>query len=92
MPTTKTDAERIDAEQQTRETQNAAIGQQVIRALGTPDDLHDLQVRRLWEDRYRVNIFVGSNATTAKIANSYFVHADSDGQIVRSIPLITKQY
>ena len=49
-------------------------------------------VRPLWQDHYRVNVFVGGNAVLAKIANSYFVQADGDGNIVKASPKITKQY
>jgi hypothetical protein len=54
--------------------------------------LHTVQVRHLWEDHYRVNVFVGLDAASAKVANSYFLVADSDGNIVASTPKITKQY
>jgi len=92
MPKTEPDEQHKELEQQKREAQNALIGEQVIHTLGRPDGLHDLQVRRLWEDHYRVNVFIGADAASAKIANSYFVKSDSDGNIVRSSPKITKLY
>jgi hypothetical protein len=39
-----------------------------------------------------VNVFVGANPVLAKIANSYFVQADGDGNIVEARPKITRQY
>ena len=51
-----------DLEQHKTELLNALIGEQVIHNLGEPDDLHKVQVRRLWEDRYRVNVFIGQDA------------------------------
>lgn len=81
-----------EMEQSKHETRNGRIGAQVIHILGKPDTLHDLQVLPLWEDHYRVNVFIGADAASAKIANSYFVKVDSDGDIVRSSPTITKQY
>src|SRR5690349_19313819 len=36
----------------------AAIGRNVLRALGEPGDLHRVQVQGLWEGYYRVNVFV----------------------------------
>jgi hypothetical protein len=51
--------------------------------------LRNVQVRRLWESRYRVNVLVRDNAASAKIAKSYFVKADSDGNIVESNPEMT---
>ena len=94
MPTTEPTEQHKDKdmEQHMREAQNALIGEQVIHTLGTPDGLYNLQVRRLWQDHYRVNVLIGADAASAKIANSYFVKADSDGKIVRSSPGITKLY
>ena len=71
---------------------NAHVGAQVMHTLGMPLGLHDVQVRRLWENRYRVNVYLGGSAATAKIANSYFVKADDDGNIVESTPKIKKVY
>lgn len=83
-----------DTEQRERERQEriAAIGKQVIRALGKPGDLHLIQVRHLWGDHYRVNVFVGFDAATAKIAHSYFLVTNSIGAISASTPAITRQY
>jgi hypothetical protein len=79
-------------EQHKRETLHTLIGEQVIHSLGEPGDLFQLQVRRLWEDYFRVNVLIGRDITSLKIANSYFVKADSDGTIVESNPNITKKY
>jgi hypothetical protein len=92
MPTTEPHEQHKENEQRKRETQNGLIGAQVIHTLGKPDGLHALQVRRLWEDHYRVNVFIGADAASARIANSYFVKSDSDGNIVKSTPKITKLY
>ena len=70
----------------------AAISKQVIAALGLPACLHEVQVRRLWDDNYRVNVFVGLDAASAKVANSYFLTVDRDGHIVTSKPEIKKLY
>ena len=70
----------------------ALIGEQVIHMLGMPLGLYDVQVRRLWEDRYRVNVIMGETAASPRIANSFFVKADSGGKIVESNPTIKKLY
>ena len=92
MPTTEQHKQDKDLEQHQRETQNALIGEHVIHTLGEPDGLHKVDVRPLWGDHYRVNVLIGKDATSAKIANSYFVKADSGGNIVKSTPKITKLY
>ena len=76
-------------ERQERESRNARIGQRVIQTLGRPDGLQGVQVRPLWEDHYRVNVFVGADAASVKITSSYFVEADADGNIIESTPKIT---
>jgi hypothetical protein len=78
--------------QREREALNALIGKRVIHALGEPGDLLEVRVWLLWEDHYRVNVFVGVDAASARVANSYFLVADGDGNIIRSTPGITKQY
>jgi hypothetical protein len=75
-----------------QETLRALIGEHVMHALGEPGSLYKLLVHRLWKDHYRVNVLVGENAAVARIANSYFVLADSDGNIVKTSPKITRQY
>ncbi len=91
MPTTQQPEQPKDLEQHKRDTLNALIGEQLILTLGEPRDLLKVQVRLLWENWYRVNVLIGEGATSARIANSYFVKADSDGNIVESNPKITRQ-
>ena len=92
MPTKEPVEQNKELERHKGDMLNALIGEQVMHTLGMPLGLHDVQVRRLWEDRYRVNVFIGENAASAKIANSYFLKADNDGKIVESIPKIKKVY
>jgi len=89
MPTSE---QRHDMEQHKRETLSTLIGEQVIHTLGEPNDLHRVQVRRLWKDHYRVNIFVGADAVSATVAHSFFLVADGDGNIKTSTPKITREY
>jgi hypothetical protein len=89
--------DRQAAPQKTQEsTENhqlhALIGRQVMQSLGEPSHLQSMQVRRLWEDHYRVNVFVGVDVASARIAHSYFLVADSDGNISSSTPTIMRQY
>ena len=39
-----------------------------------------------------MNIFVGADAASAKVAHSYFLVVDGDGRIVESTPKLTKHY
>ena len=86
------DNQHRDQEKQSRQQRKSVIGKQVIHTLGQPGQLHGVQVRHLWEDHYRVNILVGLDAASAKVAHSYFLVADNDGNIVASTPKITRQY
>jgi len=68
------------------------IKEQVIHALGRPMDLRSVQVRKVWKDHYRVNVFVGDSALSASLAHSYFLEVDSDCRLIGSTPKITKLY
>lgn len=81
-----------DVEQARREGRESLIGKRVILALGQPSDLIQVQIRELWERRYRVNIYVGPDAISARVANSYFLETDADGNITASAPTIKRQY
>jgi hypothetical protein len=75
-----------------RPPMNAEVGKFVMRSLGKPLSKHHVQVRQLWQDHYRVNVFIGLDTASAKVAHSYFVVADSEGNVVTSNPAITKRY
>jgi hypothetical protein len=83
----KDDMKRID-----REALDNQIREQVMQALGRPTDLRNVQVRKVWKDHYRVNVIVGDNAGSVRVANSYFLEIDSDGSLIVATPKITKQY
>jgi hypothetical protein len=51
-----------------------------------------VQVREVWDHHYRVNVIVGVNAGSVKVANSYFLVIDSKGSLITATPKITKQY
>jgi hypothetical protein len=87
MPTTHATQDKEEHRQL-----RAVIGKQVLDALGQPGGLLGTQVRPLWQDRYRVNVFVGVDAASAKIAHSYFLVVDSAGTIIASTPKFTRQY
>jgi hypothetical protein len=89
---TQQGARHEDLEQHRRETRDLLVGEQVVHALGKPCGLLKLQVRELWEGHYRVNVFTGTDAASARVAHSYFLVADGDGNIIASTPKIARQY
>ncbi len=92
MTTKQQAAQRADGEKEDRRRRNAVIGKRVLLTLGQPDDLHRLQVHHLWGDHYRVNVLVGPDAASARVAHSFFLVADDDGNVLASTPKITRQY
>jgi hypothetical protein len=85
--------EQFDEVETNRQTsRNMLIGQHVLLAVGEPADLLRVQVRHLWEQRYRVNVFVGPDFACARVANSYFVQADDDGKIIAATPQLVRKY
>jgi hypothetical protein len=49
-------------------------------------------VRQVAGNSYRVNVVTGDEATSTRIAHSYFVTADETGNITASAPAIVKHY
>jgi len=90
MPPTQQREQDTGLDQHNSEALQALVEEQVIDRLGKPAGVRNVQVRRLWENRYRVNVLVGESAASAKIANSYFVKADGNGNIVDSNPAMTR--
>jgi len=70
----------------------AVVRDTVMSNLGWPAELHRVQVKCVWGDRYRVNVFVGPDAVSSKVAHSYFIQADGNGKILSSCPAIKRVY
>lgn len=92
MPATGQREPDRDAAPQDRERLNRLIGERVLHALGEPGGLQQVQVRLLWEEHYRVNVLVGADLASAKVAHSYFLATDHDGNIVTATPELRKRY
>jgi hypothetical protein len=91
--TSKPEPEPKDALAQVmRDTQDELIREQVLHRLGAPGDLLNVDIRRLWSDRFRVNVFVGSSYSSARISDSFFLTTNPDGMIIDSSPKIARLY
>lgn len=90
MTTKQQDKQQREQEKQKLHERSALIGKEVIGAMGRLDNLYRVQTRWLWENYYRVNVLVGRDLASAKIAFSYFLEADTEGKIVATTPRITK--
>jgi hypothetical protein len=64
----------------------------VMERLGQPDQFLRVTARPVSGDNYRINVVVGPDITSSRIAHSFFVTADDDGTIRASVPPITKCY
>lgn len=92
MTVKQKDQQDTHPETSVRSELDATIRTQVLHALGRPTHLFSVQVRNLWDARYRVNVLVGEDATCTKVAHSYFVVVDPAGSITASTPKIFKEY
>ena len=92
MPMKQQGKQQAGEENQEGRQRDAVIGEHVLHALGRPGDLERVEVRRLWKDHYRVNVFVGAVAGSTRVAHSYFLVADGEGNVAESTPKITRQY
>jgi hypothetical protein len=72
--------------------QSELAGAYVLRLLGRPADLTAVQARHLWGNNFRVNIVVGADAASRKIAHSFFLALDGDGKVLWSQPTIHREY
>jgi hypothetical protein len=70
----------------------AVVRDKVLERLGQPAGNHRIQVKCVWGDNYRVNVFVGAGVAAFKIAHSYFLFADKDGKILNCSPPIARIY
>jgi hypothetical protein len=89
MPTDEQTRQREQRKQE-REVTLAVIAEQVMGALGEPARLQRVNVRRLWKNHYRVNVLVGADASSATVANSYFLVTDDGGTILESAPRLVR--
>ncbi len=90
-----TTQQRNPAEERRRDMRHSLdhlIGERVVHALGKPKDLLKVQVRPVGNDRHRVNIFVGQDVSSGRVANSFFLTTDDEGQILASSPEIVRVY
>ena len=81
-----------DQDKQNRQELAAVIGSHVLNSLGQPRDLLRVEVRSLWKDRYRVNVLVGEDAVSVRIAHSFFLVVGGEGNILEATPEITRRY
>jgi hypothetical protein len=92
MATRQQEMQAVTQEEQAQQLRSVLIGNRVLLALGQPDNLQKVQVRPLWDAYYRVNVLVGADAASVTVAHSYFLMADGTGDIISSVPRITRQY
>ena len=90
MATSQHRNQQEEMDRHKRNALDALLAEQVIHILGKPAGLHKVQVRQVGERGYRVNILIGPDVVAAKVAQSYFLKVDGDGNIVESTPKITR--
>ena len=92
MPANKQREESKPVDQAKLDTLIEFIQKQVLQSLGKPRDLLEVQVNPVWDNHYRVNIFVGTVGGSVTIPNSYFLVVDTQGSVIAATPKIVKQY
>lgn len=70
----------------------SAIGRAVMTGLGRPGDLLNVTVRQVVGHNYRVNVVTGADPTCARIAHSFFVAIDDQGNVTDSTPPLARCY
>jgi hypothetical protein len=92
MPTKEQGKQQAEQAIQTHAQREGVILGQLLQALGRPATLYRVEVRHLWEAHYRANVFVCADAASTRVAHSFFIVADEDGNIISSVPDITRKY
>ena len=92
MPTKEQGKQQAESAKRTHEQRISVILVQLMQALGRPTALYRVEVRHLWDHHYRANVFVGDPVTSTRIAHSFFLMTDEDGNIVTSMPNISRTY
>lgn len=92
MATKQQDKQHAEQEYQKHEQRSALIGGHVIRVLGQPEGLRRVDVRQLWEHHYRVNVLVGVSTACARVAHSYFLVTDTEGNVMTAEPKLSREY
>ena len=88
----RTEQQRAEQKAQEIGLLEAAVRNHVLCGLGKPAGPHRVQVKSVWRDSYRVNVFIGPDVSSFKVAHSYFLKADGDGKILASSPAIMRVY
>jgi hypothetical protein len=81
-----------ESERQESGLLEAVVRDNVLSALGRPVGNHRVQVKNVWGDNYRVNVFVGPDVASFTIAHTYFLRADGNGKILTCSPPIARTY
>ena len=88
--------ERRDREEEltrgTRDELKGHIVEQVVQLLGKPEHLLGVQVRWVGSDRCRANVFVGEDVISGRIAHSFYLTIDGEGNILTSSPSVARLY
>jgi len=92
MQTTRQSDQSAEDKPMQRDAMNALIAKNVIHSLGSPVDMLKVKVNPVGNDHYRVNVMVGKNVGSARVADSFFLSADDQGNIVNSSPKIIRLY
>lgn len=75
----------------------AIFEQNILEELGTPPGFLQIDAKPLWDNRYRVNIWVEYEdkiyqVVRKQISDSFFVVTSDGGEIIRSSPEIKRKY
>ena len=92
MTTSQADQAGANQREQESGLLEAVVRDNVLSLLGTPSGPHRIQVKCVWGNRYRVNVYVPDGTGAFRVAHSHFVEADGNGKIREATPPITRAY
>ena len=91
QPATQPDGDTELSDQSAKRLANA-ICLNIMATLGRPNNFLRITARQITGSGYRVNVVTGIDAASARIAHSFFITADANGNVTNSDPAILKHY
>ncbi len=89
------EAETKEQEKKNKDLINERIKEYVFENLGQPKNLYRLDIRSLWENFYRINMWSVDSSSiieTYVLSDSFFIEISEGGEVIACNPEIKRRY
>jgi len=82
-----------EKQEEKKEVTEDMVKKEVLTALGTPREMSRFNARNVFDNRWRVTIYIHKGKSFAEeISDSFFLHMDENGKIEKSDPKIERKH